>query len=348
MTVTAVRAVRPTPSLQGRATMARPRPIASLSGALLGLLLLASAAPSTAQTPAFPSKAVRIVVANAAGSSPDIISRLLAVKMSESWNRPVLVENRPGASGLIAAEGVAKSPPDGHTMFSVTLTQLISTLMYQRYQLASEFASVGMVGTTPFAIIVSANLPVRNIAEFIAYAKARPNQLMYGTTGQWGSLHLCIEVFNEIAGLGMTQIPHPGTPQALNALMADQIQVLCPAAPSVNSLAKSGRIRPLGVTYQKETRLLPGVPPVSDTLSGFELPGWYAMQTTAKTPVELVGRLNAELVRALRLPDIQEKLVAAGAEATPGTPAELQSFMNSETARWGKVLRDRNAKPEPL
>ena len=323
--------------------IARVARIAICAG-LLGISAGEVAAQAQAQT--FPSRQVRILVPNAPGSPSDIVDRLLAVKLTEYWNQPVLIDNRLGATGLIAAEAVAKAPPDGHTLFAVSLTQLIATLTFQRFQLATEFAPVAMVGTTPFAIAVSAALPVKNIAEWIAYVKARPGQLMYGSSGQWGSLHLCMEVFNEMAGLKMTHVPHPGTPAVTNAVIGDQIAVFCPAAPSVNTLAQSGKLRALGVTYQKPTRLLPGVPPISDTLPGFELLGWYGMQTTLHTPPEIVSRISLDLARALKLPEIQEKMIATGVDAVGSTPAEFTSFINKESDRWGKVLRDRNAKPE--
>lgn len=346
MAVSAVLAVCAGPAVRNIPSMEGLRRSLAAWGA--GLALLAAGAVH-AQAPAFPTRPVRILVANTPGSSPDIVTRIVAARMQDGFNRGVLVENRAGASGLIAAEAVARSPADGYTLLQVTLSQLVAGLMYQRFQLATEFSPVGLIGTTPFAIAVNAALPVSSVAEFVAYAKARPGQLMYGSTGQWGSLHLCIEIFNEMAGgLAMTHVPYAGTPQGLNALMTGEIALFCPAAPAINALARSGKIKALGVTYTYPTRLLPGVPPVAETVSGFSLPGWYALQTTAKTPAEVVGRLNAELVRSLKLPDVQEKLLASGTEAAPGTAAEFQAFLNSETERYGKVLRDRNAKPEPL
>lgn len=329
-----------------RFTALRPAPRAAMLIPVIAAAL--SAAPLQVEAQTFPSRPVRVLVPNAAGSPSDIIYRLVGVRLAEAWGRPLLVENRAGATGMIAADIVSKAPADGHTLFAVSMTNLISTLMYQRHQLATEFAPVSMVGTTPFAITVSAGLPVKNLAELIAYAKARPGQLMYGSSGQWGSLHLCMEVFNEMAGLSMTHVPHPGTPQATNALMADQIQVMCPAAPSIQTLASSGKLKPLGVTYQKPTRLLPGVPPVSETMPAFELLGWYGLQTTLKTPPEVIGRLNAELVKALKAPEIVDKLIATGVEVVGSNPAEFQGFLNRESERWTRVLRERNAKPEPL
>ena len=315
---------------------------------LLTLCLLgqgAALAQGAAQK--YPQKPVRMLIPNAPGSSTDIVGRLIGSRLSEGWGQPVLVDNRAGATGVVAAEALARAAPDGHTMYLVAFTQLIGTLMYQRYMLPSEFASVSMVGTTPFALAVSSSLPVKSVAEWIAYAKARPGQLMYGSSGQWGGSHLCMEVFNEMTGLKLTHVPHPTIPAAMTGLMGDQIQVLCPAAPAGAAYAQGGRIRMLGITYQRPTRLVPGVPPISDTVPGYELLGWYGMQVTLKTPEDVVNRINADLGRVLRTTEVQEKMNGAGVEAATSTPAEFAGFLKREGERWGRILKEGGAKPEP-
>ena len=257
----------------------------------------------------------------------------------------LVIENRPGAGGLIAAEAVSKSAPDGHTLFLVTMTQLSGMLMQQRYMLATEFTAASMVATTPFAIAVSSATPVKTIAEWIAYAKARQGQLLYASGGTWGSSHLCIEAMNDMAGLKLTHVPFQTTTAAFQALIGGEVQLYCPAVPSLPPYTQSGKVRSLGVTYQQPTRLLPGVPPVSDTLPGFELLGWYGMQVPLRTPPQIVERISADLTRVLKIPDLQEKLLAVGAEAGGSTPKEFQAFLDRQTAQWGKVLRDSGAKP---
>jgi len=322
----------------------RVRALLGTLGIGVGIALAFPASDAIAQ--AFPSKPVRMIVPNGAGSPTDIVARLLGVKYTEYWGQPVLTDNRPGATGLIGAEALAKAPPDGHTMILMAMTQLIGTLMYQRYQLATEFAPVSMVGTTPFAIAIPASLPVKTIPEWIAYVKARPGQLMYSSSGQWGSSHLCLEAFNEVTGLQMTHVPHPTSPAAMNAVVAEQVVAFCPAGPTVQTYLPGGKIRVLGSTYKKPNRLLPGIPPIADSVPGFELLGWYGLEMHLKTPSELVNRVNADTVRALRQPDIQEKLFFMGVEAVGSTPAEFSSFLRSESERWSKLLKDRNAKPE--
>ena len=307
------------------------------------LLLALSVTDCIAQ--AYPSRPVRMLVANGPGSAPDVIARLLGAKLAESWGQSVVIDNRPGATGLIAVETLARSAPDGHTMFLSTMTQLISTLMYQRHMLATELAPVTLVGTTPFAIVVSASMPVKSIADWITYAKARPGQLMFGSGGQWGSSHLCMESMNAMAGLKLTHVPYANTATTLADLIGGSIHIYCPAVPSLPAFTASGKVRPLGVTYQKPTRLAPGLPPVSDTLPGFELLGWYGMNVPLRTPPQIISKLNAELVKALKNPELQERMFVVGAEAVGSTPAEFAAFLQKDTDRWTKVLTESGVRP---
>ena len=314
------------------------------AGAFVALTVTQGHAQNTGSGLAYPARPVRMIVANGAGSAPDIIARLLGAKLAESWGQPLIIDNRPGATGLIAVELLAKSAPDGHTMFLSTMTQLIAMLMYQKYLLATEFAPVTLVGTTPFAIVVPAALPVKSISEWIAYAKTRPGKLLYGSAGSWGSSHLCIEKMNALAGLKLTHVPYANTATTLSDLISGSIHIYCPAAPSLPSFLASGKIRAIGVTYQKPTKLAPGLPPVSDTLPGFELLGWYGMNVPLKTPPDIIAKINVELVKALKNPELQERMITAGAEAAGSTPAEFAAFLKKDTDHWTKVLRESGAK----
>ena len=304
--------------------------------------LVTALSVTTAAAQAYPQRPVRMIIANGAGSAPDVIGRLLAAKLAESWSQPIIVDNRPGATGLIATELTARSAPDGHTMFLSTMTNLIAMLMYQKYMLATELGAVTLVGTTPFAIVVGANTPVKNIAEWIAYARARPGQLRYGSAGNWGSSHLCMENFNALNGLKMTHVPYANTVHTMTDIIAGNIHVYCPAVPSLPAFV--GKIKVLGVTYREPTKLLPGVPPVADTVPGFELYGWYGMNVSLKTAPEVIKRINAGLVKALRDPQLQERMLTVGAEAVGSTPAEFTAFLNRNTEQWTKVLKESGAK----
>jgi tripartite-type tricarboxylate transporter receptor subunit TctC len=293
---------------------------------------------------AYPQRPVRMIIAGGAGGAPDVIGRLLAQKLSESWGQPIVVDNRVGATGLIAVELLAKSAPDGHTMFLSTMTQLIAMLMYQKHLLATDLGAVTLVGTTPFAIVVGANMPVKNMAEWITYAKARNGQLRYGSAGNWGSSHLCIENLNALTGLKMTHVPYTNAVHTMTDIVAGNIHVYCPAVPSLPAFTAGGKVRVLGVTYREPTKLLPGVPPVSDTVPGFELYGWYGMNVPLKTPPDVIKTINAELVKALKDPQLAERMLTVGAEAVGSTPAEFTTFLKKNTDHWTKVLRDSGAK----
>ncbi len=307
-------------------------------------------AASASDVESYPVRPVRLILASGPGSAPDVIGRLLGNKLSETWGRPIVVDNRPGATGLIAVEMLAKADPDGYTLGMFTMTNLIAMLMYQKYMLATELSAVTLVGTTPFAFVVNSSTPVRNIAELIAYAKARPGQLRYGSTGMWGSLHMCMEKFNGIHGIKMTHVPYKSAVPVMTDLIAGEIHVFCPAVPMLVPYLKSCRIRALGVTYTEPTKLLPDVPPVSDTVSGFSLYGWYGMHVPLKTAPAIVRKINAELVKALKDPKLAELMLVAGAEAVGSTPDEYTAFLRKDSDHWTKLLKESGAtlgKPRP-
>jgi tripartite-type tricarboxylate transporter receptor subunit TctC len=298
----------------------------------------------------YPARPVRLILASGPGSAPDVIGRLLGNKLAESWGRPIVVDNRSGATGLIAVETLAHAEPDGYTLGMFTMTNLIAMLMYQKYMLATELGAVTLVGTTPFAFVVNAATPVKNMAELIEYAKARPGQLRYGSTGMWGSLHMCMEKFNGMYGIKMTHVPYKSAVPVMTDLIAGEIHVFCPAVPMLGPYLKSGKIRALGVTYTEPTKLLPDVPPVSDTVPGFSLYGWYGVHAPRNTPAAIVRKINAELVRALKDPKLAQLMLVAGAEAVGSTPEEYQAFLDKDTAHWTQLLKQSGAtlgKPRP-
>jgi len=297
----------------------------------------APGAASTGSGQAYPTRPVRLIVSNTAGAPSDVLG--------EAWGQQVVIDNRPGATGLIAAETTARAAPDGYTLWMNSMTQLIATLQAQRYLLARDFAPVSLVGSTPFLIVTGPAVPVKSLAEFIAYAKARPGQLTYGSSGQWGSTHLCMESFSSMAGLKMLHVPYKGSTLVMSDIVAGHIHTTCTGAPSVPAFAQSGKLRTLGVTYKKPTPLAPGVPPVADTLPGFELLGWYGIEMPLQTPKPLVARISADIARALRTPELQEQFVKVSAEAVGSSPAEFATFLQNETQRWDKVLREGGTLP---
>ena len=315
---------------------------ALLLPAHLALFAVATAAPG-AQS--FPAKPIRMMVATAIGSGPDVVARLIGSHLSEAWGQQVVVDARPGASGLIGAELVAKAAPDGYTLWMATTAQLISTTMYQRFLMATEFAPVSMVASTPYVIASSAALPVTSVAELIAYAKAKPGQVLYGSGGQGSTSHLCMESFQAVTGVKLTHVPYKATVLVLNDMVGGQMHLTCASAPVMPPFAQGGRVRSLGVTTLTRTALAPDLQPIADTVPGFQLIGWFGVVAPLATPKEIIAKLNAGIAQALKSAEVQKRLFAVGAEAAASTPAEFGVFLRNETARWGKILRESNIRP---
>lgn len=310
-----------------------------------GAFSLSVMASAGAAEQPYPVKPIRMMTASTIGSGPDVIARLLGTRLTDLWGQQVVVDNRAGASGLIGAELVAKSAPDGHTLWMATMTQLISTTMYQRYMMTKDFLPVGMVGSTPFVIAISSTLPVKNMAEFIAYAKARPGQVMYGSGGQGSTPHLCMELLQNLSGIKLAHVPYKGSVIALTDMMGGQMHSSCAAAPALPPFVQGGKVRSLAVTTRAPTQLAPGLPVVAEAVPGYELVGWYGVLAPLGTPKEVVSKINKGLAEILRIPDVQARLVSVGAEAAHSSPAEFSAFLQRETERWGKVLREANIKP---
>ena len=313
--------------------------------AMAALLSVSAVSPLACAADVYPSKPIRMMIATTIGSGPDVIARLLGTRLSELWGQQIVVDNRAGASGLIGAELVAKSAPDGYTLWMATMTQLISTTMYQKYMMTQDFEPVAIVASTPYVIAVSAALPVKTLAEFVAYAKARPGQVMYGSGGQGSTPHLCMELFQSTAGVQLSHVPYKGSVIALTDMMGGQMHATCAAAPAMPPFVQSGKVRSLGVTTRAPTPLAPGLPTVAEAVPGFELVGWYGVLAPRGTPKEIIARVNKGLADVLRNPEVQARLIAVGAEAAHASPAASGAFLQKETARWSKVLRDANIRP---
>lgn len=295
----------------------------------------------------FPSKPIRIIIATTVGSGPDILARQIGAKLTDAWGQQIVIDPRAGASGMIGAELTANAAPDGYTLWMATMSHVIATTMYNRLLLARDFAPVTQVASTPYVIAVNAALPANSIAELIAHAKARPGQILYGSAGQGSTPHLCVELFKSMTGIDLVHVPYRGAAPALTDLMAGHVQLSCVAAPAVQSFARSGKVRAIGVTTRQRTALAQDVPAIAETVAGYELVGWYGLLAPLGTPRVIVEKINAEISRALKTPEVQERLVSVGAEAVDSNPRAFTQFLQRETVRWGKVLKEAGIKPAP-
>jgi len=312
----------------------------------LAAAALTLALPASAQN--YPSRTLRMIVPNAVGSAPDIIARMIGQKLPEAWGPPVVVDNRAGAGGMLGTELAARSAADGYTLLMVTATVINSTLMNANvtYDMVRDFTPVSLMVTTPYVFVVHPSTPVHNINELIALAKARPQQILYGSGGSGSAPHLCVEIFQSMTGTRMTHVPYKGFTPALNDLVAGQIQLICAATPTLTSLMSTGKLRGLGVTTLSPTSLAPGQRPIAASVRGFEVQGWYGLFVPSGTPTEIVSRLNTEIARSLRNPQFQEKFTGLGVEAVGSTPQELGTLLKSELAKWGKIIKATGARME--
>jgi tripartite-type tricarboxylate transporter receptor subunit TctC len=312
---------------------------------LAGLALAVYAGLACAQT--FPSKPIRMVVTFPSGGAPDILARLFSDK--SQLGQPVVVDNKAGAGGNIGADIVAKSPADGHTLVMGTVgTHSINGALYAKmpYDMVKDFTPVGHVASAPNLLVVNNDLPVKTVAELIAYMKANPNKLSFGSPGIGSSIHVSGELFKSMTGTSMTHVPYKGRQFAIPDLVGGQIQLMFDNMPSALPMAKEGKIRAVAQTTAKRSAAAPDVPTVAETVPGFEATTWFAVFAPAGTPREVVARINAEMKRVFALPDVVDKLKTLGLEPWISTPEELARFQADEIVKWAKVVKDSGAKAE--
>ncbi len=312
---------------------------------LLGAVLAFAATAAGAE--AFPSKPMRIVVTFPAAGAPDILARLFADRAQ--FGQPVVVDNVPGAGGNIGADKVAKAPPDGHTLVMGTVgTHSINGSLYAKmpYDMVKDFTPVGHVASAPNLLVVTNDLPVRNVAELIAYMKANPNKLSFGSPGIGSSVHVSGELFKSLTGTTMTHVPYKGRQFAIPDLVGGQIQLMFDNMPSALPMAREGRIRAIAQTTAKRSDAAPDVPTVAETVPGFEATTWFAVFAPAGTPRDVVMRINAEMQRVFKLPEVVDKLRSLGLEPWISTPEELARYQAEEITKWAKVVKESGAKAE--
>ena len=301
------------------------------------LLVLTMACASLAQ--AFPDKPVRLVVGFAPGGS-DISARIVAQKLSVLWGQQVLVDNRPGAAGNIGADAVARAAPDGYTLLLCVNSYTINTTVYRNltWDLLRDFAPIGRYAVSPLAVVVNDKMPVKNMAEFLAYAKANPGKLNYGSAGAGSAPHLAVELFAQKTGQTMTHIPYKGSAPSVTALLANEVQFTFGALSAFDAFIKAGKLRPLAVTTAKRYSQLPDVPTLQETgTPDFDVDIWYGLLAPAKTPDPVIRKLSDDLRKVLADPDTQSKLREVGVESAFLDPQQLAALMKRDVERWRDV-----------
>ena len=299
----------------------------------------------------YPSKPVRLVVGFPPGGTADILARVLAQKMAETWSQQVVVDNRAGAAGTIGANIVAKSPPDGYTILMAALaSQAIAPSLFAAvpYDAERDFAPVSNVAELALVLVVNPALPVKNVKELVALARARPMQLNYGSGGNGSSQHLATELFSMQAGLRMVHVPYKGSPLALGDLVSGQLALSIDNPTTVLPQVRAGKLRALAVTSGRRWPAAPELPTIAEAagLPGFEVIGWFGVLAPAGTPGDVIAKLNGEIVRILKLADVRQRLSDQGAEAAPSTPEQFGALIRSDTVKWAKVIKATGMKPE--
>lgn len=316
----------------------------------VALSTIAAGIPSASHAQTFPSKPIRIIVAFPAGGGTDIVARMIAPKLGEALGTQVVIDNRAGAQGIVGTELAAKAPPDGHTLFMGTLGNIaVNPVLWGNklpFNMERDFAPLTQVVDVWFVQMIHPSLPAKNPRELIALAKAQPGALNFYSSGAGGAPHLAAEMFNALAGVKTTHVPYKGSAPGQIDLMAGQVQIGYDSVVQSLPFIKAGKLRALSVLGAKRTPLLPDTPVMKDFVPGFELTNWFALVIQAATPVEIRNRLHAEVVKILRSPEIKEKLLGMGAEPVGSTQEQFGAFIKSEMAKWGKVIREANIKPE--
>lgn len=308
------------------------------------LALAASLFSSVAQAQAWPAKQpIKFVVVYPPGGASDVTARLIATKLTETLGQSVVVENKPGANGIIATEFVAKSAPDGYTMLMANLgPNALNPVVYKKlpYDAIKDFQGVTLTSIVPQVVLVSPGLPVNSIPELIAYTKANPGKVYFGSAGQGASNHFSGELLNSLGGIKMQHIPYKGDAPSLVDLLSGQIQVALPTTVAGLPHVKNGKLRAIAVTGSKRLAAMPELPTVAETLPGYEAVSWGGVMVPAGTPKDIVMRLNTEINRILKMPDVAAKLESLGAIIVGSTPEEFDNYVKDEIAKWGKVARD--------
>jgi len=316
-------------------------------GVSCSLVLIAAVTQCGAQT--YPARPIRAIVPYAAGGGVDAVARLIAPRLGERLGQQVVIDNRPGATGNIGAELASRAAPDGYTVLIAGASIAINVSLYRKlaYDLVKDFAAVTSIAVSPNIVLVHPLLPARSIAELIALARARPGQLNYASGGSGSTLHLTAELFKSMTGVAITHVPYKGTGPALIAVISGETEVVMPPLAGTLAYVESGRLRALAVTSASRVKMLPQLPTVAEAgVPGFESGQWYGVFVPAATSPDIVIRLQTDIARVVRLPDVVEQITQQGSIATGETPEQFAAHVRQEIAKWAKVVKVSGAHPE--
>ena len=296
----------------------------------------------------YPDKPIRVIVPFTAGGGSDVIARLLGPRLSERLGKPMVIDNRAAASGVVGTDVAAKSAPDGYTLLMITSTHAVNAGLATRlpYDLIKDFAAISMVTSSPFGLMLQPSVSALSTREFIDYARANPGKLNFGSSGPGSSPHLATELFMSMSGITMTHVPYKGVAQYVAAQVGGEIQFSFGNMFSTMGHWKSGRLRLIAHGGSKRLEAFPDLPAVAETVPGFEAAIWYGYVAPARTPPAVISRLNADIVAVLRMPEVNKRLVALGADVVPNSSEEFGRFVRDEIQKWAKVVKASGAKAE--
>lgn len=310
-----------------------------LSAIAIPAMLLVPAAHAAQQ--AYPDKPIRLVIGSAAGSGPDIISRVLAERLYGAWGQRIVVDPRPGVAGILSAELVSRAAPDGYTWMMLTSQLLVATSLYSNHKvdLEKDFASVSLIGTVAFVQVINPQVQAKSVGELIELAKKTPGALRYGSSGSGSTEHLCGFLFTRLTGTQMLHVPYKGIAQAIADTMGGEIHITHAVVPTVLPIVQAGRLRALAVTSRKRSSSLPDVPAIAETVPGYDLFGWYSLVIPTGAPREVIAKVSAEVARAVKEPEIVAQLKNLGIEIAGSSPAEFDAFRREQTKRMSELVK---------
>ena len=297
----------------------------------------------------YPSKPIRIIIAQAPGSATDVVSRVIGNKLSESLRQSLVIDAHPGAGGTLGTELAAHAAPDGYSIFMANnSTHGSNPALYAKlpYDAVKDFAPIIFVAATPYVLSVHPSLPATSLKQLIALAKSRPGQINYASAGNGSTHHLSGELLKTMAGIDIVHIPYKGTTPAITALLSGEVSIMFATVTSIQPQIKAGKARALAVTTPRPSSMMPGVPPLAETLPGFEMLSWFGLLAPSGTPPAIVSRLNADTAKALGLPDVKSVLTAQGFEVMSGTPEQFGDYIKREIAKITKLAKATGIKAE--